>query len=216
MNTTDPRRPVILAGPPSTNLALYRQIRFLCGDPVVLFDLPSGPMAGRTLIVRDVEMSRAKKVARADRIACPADFSPPDGLSGDRAIATAQSAGEFLRRQNIREVWTDRFLPTLYAHVAKDFGVTVRCDPMMGVLERRSKDAQEVEFLRKAQRITEDAIEMACRTIARSTAGAGGVLLHEGAPLTSERLKQEVDVYLLRQGFSNPEPIIISGPAGAD
>ncbi len=213
---TTQNRPVMLAGSPATNLAVYRRIRFLCGDPVVLIVLPSGPMAGANLIIRDVELSRARKSARADRFFSPADFPPPGGLSGDRPTATAQAGAEFLRRQGVREIWCDRSLPMLYAHIAREAGITVHCDPEMGVMERRSKDAQEVEFLRKAQRITEDAIEMACRLIASAQTDRNGTLIHEGQPLTSERVREELDIFLLRRGFSNPEAIIAGGPQGGD
>lgn len=205
-----------MGGSPVYNLALYRRVRFLCVDPVVVIELPGGAMSGSTIIVRDVELTRAKKAGRADRYFVPAELAPASGLSGDRAIATAQAGIEFLRRHGVREITCDRTLPALYVHVAKEAGITITCDPMLGVLERRSKDAQEVEFLRKAQRVTEDAIEMACRLIARAKAGTGGVLMHEGAELTSERVREELDVYLLRRGFNNPESIVVGGLAGGD
>lgn len=38
----------------------------------------------------------------------------------------------------------------------------------------------------------------------------------DGAELTSERVRAEVDVWLLRQGYENPESIVAGGPQGAD
>jgi len=207
------KRPIIMAGSPQTNLALYRRIRFLCGDPVVLLEIPGQPS---TLLVRDVELVRAKKTARADRVHAFVDFPPPQGLSGDRPTATAQAGAQFLRQNGIKEVWCDRALPMLFAHICGEAGITVHCDPEMGVLERRSKDPQEVEFLRKAQKTTEDAIELCCRMIARATVSADGTLMHQNAPLTSERVREEMDVFLLRKGFYNPAAIVIGGPSGAD
>ena len=48
------------------------------------------------------------------------------------------------------------------------------------------------------------------------TARADGVLLHDGAPLTSERVRALVDRWLLDQGFDNPKSIIAGGPGAAD
>jgi Xaa-Pro aminopeptidase len=95
-------------------------------------------------------------------------------------------------------------------------GIAIDYDPSMGVMERRAKDAREVELLRAAQRTTEQAIEMACRTIARATPRADGVLLHEGSPLTSERVRTMLDLFLLERGYSNPPSIVACGRDGGD
>lgn len=203
----------ITAGIPATNLWLYHQIRFIVGDPTALISIPGH---GSTLILRDIEMGRAKERARADRVASPRDFAPASGLSGDRETATAQATAECLRRAGVDRVLTDRTLPMIYAHVLARAGIAVECDTERGVMERRAKDEQEVEFLRQAQRITEQAVEHACRMVASARAGAGGALAFEGAPLTSERVREEVDIWLLRRGYLNPVMIVAGGPQGAD
>ncbi len=203
----------ITGGIPATNLWFYRQIRFLVGDPAALISIPG---QGSTLILRDIEMDRARRHARADRIASPRDFAPSGGLSGDRETATAQAAAECLNRAGVHQVTTDRTLPMLYTHILGKAGIEVRCDPERGVLERRAKDEQEVEFLRQAQRITEQAVEHACRMVASARAEKDGALTFEGAPLTSERIREEIDIWLLRRGFMNPAMIVAGGPKGAD
>ena len=137
---------VIMAGIPAINNSFYRQIRFSVGDPAVWIELPQGDRRESILILRDIEMQRAKKGnARAHRIGCPADFKPEGGLSGDRETATAQAAAEFLRRAGVKCVVGDRSLPLIFAHEINKAGITVECDLDMGVLDRRSKDAEEIE-----------------------------------------------------------------------
>jgi Xaa-Pro aminopeptidase len=207
----------LMAGVPATNSTLYWRIRFLVGDPAALLELPDTELTSQSiLILRDIEMNRARKHARADRVACPADFAPEAGLSGDRETATAQSVAECLRRHGIRRVIADRALPLLYANEVQKAGIAVECDPDWGVLERRSKDEQEIEWLREAQRTTEGAMRLACETVAHARARHDGVLLVGGQPLTSERLRAIVDVWLLEQGYTNPTSIIAGGPQAAD
>jgi Xaa-Pro aminopeptidase len=170
----------------------------------------------RLLIIRDIEMGRAKQHARVDRVHCPADFEPAGGLSGDRETATAQSVAECLRARGVTRVRADRSLPLIYAHFIEKSGLTLECDTEMGVLERRSKDSEELAWLREAQRTTEGAMQRACETVARATAAADGTLFHEGAPLTAERLRTIIDVHLLGQGYENPESIVACGAQGAD
>src|SRR6056297_750002 len=94
----------IMAGIPAHNLALFHKIRFMVGDPVAVVESPRAGKIERTLILRDIEMDRARASAQADQIACPADFAPDGGLSGDRETATAQAAAELLRRTGVSAV----------------------------------------------------------------------------------------------------------------
>ena len=207
----------VMAGIPATNLSLYRAIRFKVGDPAALLLVPrTDGTAERLLIIRDIEMERARRHARADTVHCPADFEPAGGLSGDRETATAQSVAECLRRRGIATVRADRSLPLIYAHFMRAAGIAVDCEPDLGVLERRAKDAQELDWLREAQRVTEGAMKLACETVARASAAADGTLVHAGAPLTAERLRAIIDIHLLEQGYDNPESIVACGPQGAD
>jgi Xaa-Pro aminopeptidase len=52
--------------------------------------------------------------------------------------------------------------------------------------------------------------------VAGAAASADGVLMHEGEPLTAERLRAMVDVFLLERGYTNPPSIIAGGPEGGD
>ncbi|MDP6717747.1 MAG: Xaa-Pro peptidase family protein [Pirellulaceae bacterium] len=210
-------RAIVMAGIPELNAALYRRLRFSVGDPAALVEIPQSDNSTQsTLILRDIEMHRARQHARVDQVACPADFSPESGLSGDRETATAQSVAECLRRAGVKEVFADRSLPLIYADIIRQAGINVVCDAEMGILDRRAKDEQEITWLREAQNATEDAMEMACRLICAADVRADGVLLHKTQPLTSERLRAIVDHWLLERGYTNPPAIIAGGPTGAD
>lgn len=207
----------VMAGIPATNLSLYRAIRFKVGDPAALLAIPRADGSiERLLIIRDIEMERAKRHARADSVHCPANFEPSGGLSGDRETATAQSVAECLRRRGVTHARADRSLPLIYAHFMRAAGIAVECEPDLGVLERRAKDAQELSWLREAQRATEGAMRLACETVARASAAKDGTLVHAGAPLTAERLRAMIDVHLLEQGYENPESIVAGGAQGSD
>jgi Xaa-Pro aminopeptidase len=120
----------------------------------------------------------------------------------------------------VRRARADRTLPLLFAHYLRESGIEVTCEPSMGQAERRSKDAQEVEHLAHAQRVTEDAIRMACELIARCKAGPDGVLIEpdvrDNRPLTSERVKSLIDLFLMERGFTSDGHIVAGGPIGAD
>ena len=215
-DTQSPERARIAAGIPETNSFLYWRIRFCVGDPVALIELPTAGGTESVLILRDIEMERARTAAKVDRVACPADFAPSGGLSGDRETATAQAAAECLRRAAVTSAVADRSLPLIYADLIRRAGIDVACDADLWVLERRGKTEEEIAHLQQSQRVTEGAMQMACELVASAEARRDGVLVHDGEPLTSQRVRAAVDHWLLDRGFSNPPSIVAGGPAGAD
>ena len=107
-------------------------------------------------------------------------------------------------------------MPLIYAELIRERGITVLCDFDMGVSGRRAKDETEIGWLKEAQSVTEDAIALACEMIGKATAGTDGVLQVAGSPLTSERVRSEIDIFLLKQGFASVPSIVACGPEGAD
>ncbi len=163
-------------------------------------------------IVRDIEKDRAIKKVKADKVSCPADYEPAGGLSGDRATATAQAVAECARRAGVQRVITDRTLPFIFAWHLQQAGIAVDYSAELGVIDRRVKDQQELEWLAEAQQATESAMLMACETVARATANRDGLLLHDGAELTSERLRKMISAHLLELGYGNAQTIPLLPP----
>ena len=209
----DSQETIVIAGIPAINQALYHQIRFSVGDPAALIHFASGE---RLLILRDIEMDRARQHARVDRVACPADFAPAEGLSGDRETATAQSVAECLRREGVARVTADRTLPLIFADALQRKEISIHCDLDLGVTQRRHKDEQEIAWLAQAQSVTEGAIELACRMIGGADCDAAGQLLMDGSPLTPDRVRAAVDIWLLERNFQGPTWIVAGGPEGSD
>lgn len=207
-----------MAGIPATNLALYHRVRFMVGDPAAYAEIPAPDGSWtRTFIVRDIELERARRHAVADAVYCPADFTPEQGLSGDRETATAQALAECLFRAGVTHATVDRSLPFSFAHHMTERGIELSYDPNLGVTNRRAKDDAEIGHLRQAQAFTEQMMRMACETIARATADADGVLHHDGAVLTSDRVRSMIDIYCFEHGALNTHGSIVAcGPVGAD
>ncbi|MCB1099737.1 MAG: aminopeptidase P family protein [Verrucomicrobiae bacterium] len=200
---------ILLAGVPQSNMTLYHRIRFSVGDSAAWIGNLGG--AGDSLLlVRDIEMERARKHARAGQVACAADFVPEGGLSGDRDTALAQATAECLRRAGARVVVTDRTLPFLFAWHLQQAGLEVQYDADLGVLQRRVKDDEEIAALTKAQQVTMESMQMACSWIATASADASGVLHQGGDVLTSERVRRRITQFLIERGFSNSHDSIVA------
>lgn len=205
---------VLLAGIPARNANLYHRIAFLAPDSVVFIAHADG---SRTLLVRDIEMGRARQLEHIDRVYCPGDFAPNGGFSANREVGMAQAAAACLRQHGEQRVTIEGSLPYLYAHHLREAGLIVDYQEELGELERRIKNEQEVEWLRHAQQITGEAVAFACRLIAAAPADRNGILRHEGAPLTSERVRTMITAFLNDRRFSNPhDSIVVTVPHVAD
>lgn len=204
----------VLAGIASLNATLFHRTRFVAPDATVAIDFADGTSL---LLVRDIEMDRARSFAKADRIGCAAEFVPEGGLSGDRDTALAQAAAECLRRSGEKSVTVDRSLPYLYAHFIQKAGIGVEYSEEFGVMNRRIKDAGEIESLRHAQKVTGEAVTYACRMIANARPDSMGILHHDGAILSSERVRSLITAFLNERNFSNShDSIVVTAPHAAD
>ena len=204
----------VLAGVPAVNMTLFHRIQFSVGDSAFFAELPNGETV---LLVRDIEMDRAKRLAKADQIGCAADYTPDGGLDGDRDTALAQAGAECLRRAGVSAVRVERTLPFLFAHQLQQAGIALAYDGDYGVFQRRVKTDEELEDLRAVQKITEDAMAMACSLIARAPANTVGTLQHEDMPLTSERVRQLVSRFVLDHDCTTlHDSIVVTVPHVAD
>ncbi|MEZ6134739.1 MAG: M24 family metallopeptidase [Pirellulaceae bacterium] len=211
------RTATLLAGIPLENPALFHRVRFPVGDPAAWLAIETDGKSRTEFIVRDIEMDRAKRQVKVNQVSCPADYAPAGGLSGDRPTATAQAVAECLRQAEVQVVITDRTLPYIFAWHIQQLGIAVEYSPELGVLDRRTKDDQELEWLSAAQRVTEAAILMACQTVARASAASDGTLQHAGSCLTSESLQKMISAFLLDCGYTNPHgSIVATKPDSAD
>ena len=81
--------------------------------------------------------------------------------------------------------------------------------------EREFKSEDEVALVVKSLRAAEAGVDRAARVLADSSVAADGTLVYDGATLTSERLRAEIDTELLRHGTLPTGTICAGGPQGA-
>ena len=208
----------VLGGVPAVNMNVRHRIQFSVGDAVFYISLPQeGGERLSILLVRDIEMDRARKLAHAGEIGCAADYEPEGGLSGDRDTALAQAGAECLRRNGIDRVRTDGSLPMIFTAHLRESGIDVEYDPQLAVLDRRTKSEEELAHLCEAQAVTEEAMEFACRTICAATPDAEGILRDGDTVLTSELMRQRITSFLITKNCSNHhDSIVVTVPHVAD
>jgi Xaa-Pro aminopeptidase len=89
-------------------------------------------------------------------------------------------------------------------------GIELTVDRELFDSRRRSKNAVEVEGIRRAQRACEAALD-AAREVLRSAEASNGTLVVDGEPLTCERLKRVVERVFAEHGVAADEFILSHG-----
>ena len=169
------------------------------------------------LLVRGLDRGLAREDSFADTVAAPVDFSYREKVE-EHGAPEAQRlvAVEFVRSRDVNRVAVPERFPLGRAEGlrAADIGVEVTTEDILGDI-RAVKTDEEVAAIREAQRATERSMRRVQSLLSDATV-ADGVLQAEGETLTSERLKEEIEVTLVRNGCALEETIVAGGEQAAD
>ena len=182
-------------------------------DPFVTLYTPERTV----LLVSALEYGRAKKQSRADEVRRVAEYDYRELVSEHGpAEAKARVHAEFLAEYDVSSVLTPERFPLGPADGMRDRGVAVEPEDSDRVAEiRATKTDEEIAHVREAQAANEAAMR-ATEDLLEAAAVEDGTLVYEGDPLTSERVKEEIEVTLLRHGCGLDDTIVACGADAAD
>jgi Xaa-Pro aminopeptidase len=175
--------------------------------------------AGRIdLLVSSLEYGRARKDSRADAVSRLVDYDYRDRVDDHGPVGgRARTVAAFLDDHDVSTVVVPATFPVGAADGLREVGVSVAADEsdvVTGI--RATKTAAELDHVRDAQRANEAAMAAAEELLREAAVGESGVLEREGEPLTAERVKEEIEVTLLRRGYALDETIVACGADAAD
>ena len=216
MDSTNDPQTLLVIGAPEHDAAAYHLSGFLAPDPVIYLRA-----AGKGyLAVSSMEYGRAKRDARVDEVLSFDELEvmslARELKSGGRALAAA--AADLLERLGAihSPVAVPPDLGVVYADELRARGLRVTPDARLFANMRRAKSAEEISYIEKTQRAVEEACALAVRILEEAGITDDGTLLYGDEPLTSERLRSEIDVKLLRRGCAAEGTIAAGGAQAAD
>ncbi|AUX09965.1 Xaa-Pro aminopeptidase [Halalkaliarchaeum desulfuricum] len=189
---------------------------FDASDP---FETAYAAETGETqLLVSGLEYGRAKKESRADQVYRHADF----GFEyGDREERYDMYASFLSRVADVEATDLTVAVPSSFplgsAEQLRERGVELVVDAD-GTIDgmRAVKTDEEIDNVQDAQRANEAAMRAAEALIDAAAVDEDGTLVSNGEPLTSERVRSEIEITLLRHGCSLDETIVACGSQAAD
>jgi len=169
------------------------------------------------LLVSGLEYGRATAESRADVLRRYEAYDLQDRIAElGRSEARTRVITDFLAEFDVQSVAVPARFPLKTADGVRTSGVTLEVDDadVVGAV-RAEKHDEEVEWIRQTQRATEAAMSRAETLIADATLASDGTLRHDGEPLTSERVRHEIEISLLRSGCALEETIVSCGADAA-
>lgn len=208
-------RTLLIISAPQHDAAAYHLSGFLAPDPVICLRA-----AGKKyLAVSALEYGRAEKEAPVDELI---SFDELDLIklaeelkSGSRAFAAA--AAKLIDRAGAEgsPVVVPPHFGIAYADELRARGLTVESDGKLFAGLRRVKTEAEISHIEETQRAIEGTCAHAARILEEAEVSGDGTLMWRGETLTSELLRSEIDVELLRRGCTSDEGTIVAGGAQA-
>jgi Xaa-Pro aminopeptidase len=212
-------RLIIAASEQDSNL--YYATRFLAPDPFVLLQ----DWRAKVLLMSDLELDRAKAQATVDAVFSYSDYEAKARAESGSTPTLIQTLSVLLRERQIIRLLVPADFPLGHADGLRQAGFQVEAQPNPYFPERLVKRQDEIDAITAAQRATETAVDEAVRLIAASRikddllyapTNGGGSTDRTDAPLTSERIKQVINLKLMELGYVAQHTIVACGRQACD
>jgi Xaa-Pro aminopeptidase len=163
------------------------------------------------VVMSDLEIDRAKKQAKADRVLSLSLYQRKLRKLGKSPAGAIDILDLLFRERGIRSLIVPANFSALLSDQlrAKGYSVQIKRDPFW--LRRETKNPTEVKQITESLRIARLGLEAGIRMLKRTTTKRDGYLYLHGTRLTSEMLKTAVNTTIMAQGWLPSHTIISSG-----
>lgn len=201
----------IIYGDSETDANLYYATQFMVPDPVVFFRVKGK----KYLLLSDLEVDRGRQEAKVDHVLSLSEWQERTRKKLGRTPTQVDVMVEFLKDKKTNTVTVPSNFPAYLAFglQKKKIRLQFRHDPFW---ERRLlKTKEEKQAIALSLKHTGNAIRQAYEALKKSKIKNRSILF-EGKPLTSERLKQVIDLYLMENGCLAKNTIVAGGDQAVD
>jgi Xaa-Pro aminopeptidase len=209
------RRTLLVIGAPQHDATAYHLSGFLAPDPVICLRAADR----KYLAVSALEYGRAEKEAPVDELISFDELDltrlARELKSGARAFAAA--AANFLNKLGAEgsPVTVPPHFGVAYADELRARGFRIEPNSRLFADLRRVKTQEEISHIEEAQRALEEVCAHAVGILEEAEVADDGTLRWREETLTSELLRSEIEVELLRRGCSADEGTITAGGSQA-
>lgn len=193
-----------------TNADLYYATQFLAPDAFIYVAIENK----KYLIMSDLEIDRAKKQSSVDQILSLSEYAKKAQQKYQKK-SYVEIVMVLLNENNIDEITVPFNFSVGYAELFRKYSidVVIKEDPFFS--QRIIKTNQELSYIQESLKYTEAAMHEAIELI-RSSRIDGDHLKVNGSVLTSEQVKETIQLSLMKKGMIAQHTIVACHPQCAD
>lgn len=168
----------------------------------------------RTIVLSDLEVDRGRTEAKVDEVVSMSVETKRLGLR--EAVSFDRFVTAFLLARKVRQAEVPASFPLGLARLIEKGGVRLR--PAKGLFfpEREEKTTGELKLLKRALAITQAGMARGMEVLRAAEIASTNALAWGGAPLTSERLRAEIESAILHAGGAPAGTIVAGGEQACD
>ena len=207
--STEPDILIIAAS--ETDANLYYATRFLAPDPFIFLRIKGEKM----LIMSDLEVDRARATAAVDTVLSYSEYEGRLKRRGAALPGAVDIVDDFLKERGVTRLLVPENFGFEHARRLEERGyvLTTKREPFFEA--RAVKTNEEIQAIEATQRAVELAVQRAIDLL-RAASVKDGLIVHEGRPVTSERIKKLINVSLMEGDCVAQHTIIAGGIQACD
>ena len=207
--TTEPDILMIAASETDSNL--YYATRFPAPDPFIFLRIKGETI----LLMSDLELDRARATATVETVLSYSELEERVKRQGVSAPTSIAVIDVLLRERGVSRLLVPDNFGFEHARQlqARGYELSTKREPFFE--ERAMKTADEVKAIETAQRAVESAVQRAINFLQEASV-RNGLIVHDGEPVTSERIKKIINVALMEQDCVAQHTIIAGGVQACD
>lgn len=202
MATEKNHQAILIIDDSERNADMYYATKFIAPDPFIFIQINGR----KTLLASDLELDRAKDQSIADEVLSTSEVAKTLKAKGIPANSV-EITDWVLKNRGVSNILVPANFPVQYADMLrkKNYTLEWKRDPFFE--ERVIKTKDEIKAMTQALRHTENAIHAAVDVLKKSKI-SGKYLMYKGKKLTSEDIKQVINVKLMESGCIAAHTII--------
>lgn len=210
MKKTANKNILMIAGS-ETDANMYYATHFIAPDPFIFFQVKNK----KYVLMNDLEVDRAKEQAKVHRVVSLSKLVKDFKKRHKKSPGYLDLIEFFAKTKKAKNFSVPGNFPLDYADALRRRGLklTPKGDPFFE--ERTQKSKTEVRAIEKAIGHVETAVDLAIKTLRKSTIKKGR-LYYQGESLTSEGLKKIINLSLMENDCIGAHSIVACGEHAVD
>ncbi len=203
----DNNKAILIIADSERDSNMYYATGFPAPDPFVYIQNGND----KIMITSDLELDRAKSESKANKVLSLSKYERIAKKRGGKSTGLISTVAAALREMDIKSLQVPANFSVEHADFLRKngFRLEIKRGPFFG--PREIKDVKEIGHIVETLRNTEKSLEKAINCIRKSVVKDGFLFSTRNRPITSESIRQVINVELMKRGCTAKHTIVSCG-----